>query len=162
MKHEEVAVFNLVMVTSFHPYPWITRIYISCRRVLLFRRQRQLPDRGRSNASNQNGNQNIINLEAGTYTLTAVDNDTNDPNGLPSIKGTITIRQNDHLATIQRDPDAPPFRLFHVAPSGDLRLYGLGLRNGLNDLVNDLSQRRRCDLQPGKSFIGTVGRISKS
>ena len=82
-------------------------------------------------ANNLPGKHTVF-LEPGTYTLTAIDNDTDDANGLPSITGTIEIRQNDQGATIERDPGAPPFRLFHVAPTGDLRLYGLGLRNGDN------------------------------
>jgi len=86
------------------------------------------------NEANLSARPHTIFLEPGTYTLTNVDNDTDDPNGLPSITGTIAIRQNDQLATIERDPGAPPFRLFHVAPSGDLKLYGLGLRNGDNFL----------------------------
>ena len=36
------------------------------------------------NTANANGDANTITLEAGTYTLTAVDNDTEGPNGLPS------------------------------------------------------------------------------
>jgi hypothetical protein len=86
------------------------------------------------NEANLSARPHTIFLEPGTYTLTNVDNDTDDPNGLPSITGTIAIRQNDQLATIERDPGASPFRLFHVAPSGDLKLYGLGLRNGDNFL----------------------------
>ena len=85
------------------------------------------------NAANALSGEHTIFLEPGTYTLTTVDNNTDDPNGLPSITGKISIRQNDLLATIERDPNAPPFRLFHVAPSGDLSLYGLGLRNGSNE-----------------------------
>src|SRR5262245_16063308 len=41
------------------------------------------------NAANQNGQQNTINLEEGTYTLTMADNETDGPNGLPSITGRI-------------------------------------------------------------------------
>src|SRR6516225_12210372 len=37
--------------------------------------------------ANANGQRNTIFLDAGTYTLTAVDNDTDGPNGLPSIIG---------------------------------------------------------------------------
>ena len=70
------------------------------------------------NQANALPGEHTIFLEPGTYTLTTVDNDTDDPNGLPSITGTIAIRQNDQLATIERDPDAPPFRLFHVHPLG--------------------------------------------
>src|SRR5262245_38315424 len=44
------------------------------------------------NTANANGTENTIRLEAGTYTLTAVDNNTEGPNGLPSIIGTLTLR----------------------------------------------------------------------
>ena len=82
------------------------------------------------NQANGLPGEHTIFLEPGTYTLTAVDNVTDNPNGLPSITRRIAIRQNDQGATIERDPGAPLFRLFHVAPSGNLKLYGLGLRNG--------------------------------
>jgi hypothetical protein len=90
------------------------------------------------NQANGLPGEHTIFLQPGTYTLTSVDNDTDNPNGLPSITGTITIRQSDQLATIERDPGAPPFRLFHVASSGDLRLYGLGLRNGFNTTPREI------------------------
>ena len=43
-------------------------------------------------AANANGQPNTIRLAAGTYTLTAVDNDTDGSNGLPSITSPLTIR----------------------------------------------------------------------
>jgi hypothetical protein len=89
------------------------------------------------NVANQNGQENTINLEVGTYTLRAVDNNIvgpegllEGPSGLPSITGRITIRQNELGATIERDPAAQPFRLFHVSSGGSLNLFGLGLRYG--------------------------------
>jgi hypothetical protein len=89
------------------------------------------------NASNQNGQENTINLDPGTYTLRAIDNNVigpegllEGPTGLPSITGRITIRQNELGATIERDPAAQPFRLFHVGSGGNLNLFGLGLRYG--------------------------------
>src|SRR5262249_9774436 len=74
--------------------------------------------------------QNTILLEAGTYTLTNIDNDTNGPNGLPSITSTITITA-DKTATIERDPNALNFRLLHVGTSGRLTLRNLTLSNGV-------------------------------
>src|SRR5215510_607510 len=44
------------------------------------------------NEANANGTKNTIRLDAGTYTLTAVDNTPNNPNGLPSVTSTLTIR----------------------------------------------------------------------
>ena len=52
------------------------------------------------NTANANGEANTITLEAGTYTLTAVDNDTDGPTGLPSIIGTLTLRGTDPHTTI--------------------------------------------------------------
>ncbi len=83
------------------------------------------------NQSNQNGEPNTINLELGTYTLTAADNDTDGANGLPSITGTITIQgPKGSGSTIDRDPGARAFRLFQVAGSGVLNLKWLGLSGG--------------------------------
>ena len=42
--------------------------------------------------ANANGQKNTIRLAAGTYPLTAVDNDTDGPNGLPSITGEIILQ----------------------------------------------------------------------
>src|SRR5438105_3266184 len=82
------------------------------------------------NEANANGEKNTIRLEAGTYTLTAVDNDTN---GLPSITSTLTIKGDGADTTIlERDSSAPSFRLVHVATSGNLTLTGVTLRGGGN------------------------------
>src|SRR5262252_5243489 len=59
--------------------------------------------------ANTNGTMNRIRLEAGTYTLTAVDNDMDGPNGLPSITSPqpLTIQGAGAEATIiERDPSA--------------------------------------------------------
>ncbi|HEU4340586.1 MAG TPA: choice-of-anchor Q domain-containing protein [Candidatus Binatia bacterium] len=89
------------------------------------------------NEANENGEENTISLEPGTYTLRTVDNNIigpeglpEGPNGLPSITGKITIRQNELGATIERDRVAQPFRLFHITSGGSLNLFGLGLRYG--------------------------------
>ena len=44
------------------------------------------------NLANVNGENNTIRLAAGDYALTAINNTTNGPNGLPLIAGTLTIR----------------------------------------------------------------------
>jgi uncharacterized protein DUF4214 len=71
------------------------------------------------------------------YTLTSVDNETDGPNGLPSVRGTLTIRGGPAFAFIERgrfDPfplvEPPAFRLIHVAPTGMLTLERLVLRGG--------------------------------
>src|SRR5437016_1097060 len=57
------------------------------------------------NQANANGEKNTIRLEAGTYTLTAVDNfftqgATFGPNGLPVITSTLTITGEEAETTI--------------------------------------------------------------
>jgi hypothetical protein len=82
-------------------------------------------------ANAQPGQSHEIRLEAGTYTLTAVENTTDGPNGLPSITTTLTISGDGaDFTTIERVAGAPVFRLVHVAPPGTLTLDGLTLRGG--------------------------------
>jgi hypothetical protein len=79
--------------------------------------------------ANANGEKNTIRLEAGTYTLTAVDNMTDGPNGLPSVTSTLTIRgEGAETTSIERPSFGPSFRILHAA--GDLTLTGLTLRGG--------------------------------
>jgi hypothetical protein len=82
--------------------------------------------------ANANGQKhNTIRLEAGTYTLTTVDNNTDGANGLPSVTSPLTIRgAGADGTTIERDANAPVFRLVHVAAGGHLTLSGLTLRGG--------------------------------
>jgi hypothetical protein len=81
--------------------------------------------------ANANGEENTITLEAGTYTLTAVDNTTEGPNGLPSVTSPLTIQAAvAESIVIERAANALSFRLMHVAPAGTLRLEGLTLRGG--------------------------------
>ena len=83
------------------------------------------------NQANANGQENAIVLAAGSYTLTAVDNDTDGANGLPSVTGRLTIRGAGAESTvIQRDVTAPRFRVLHVGPSGVLTLRGVTLTRG--------------------------------
>ncbi len=75
-----------------------------------------------------------ITLEPGVYMLETVDNVTDGANGLPSIMGPIEIKAfaDGPPTVIERDPGAPPFRIFHVSLSGELSLEGLTVRRGLN------------------------------
>jgi hypothetical protein len=83
------------------------------------------------NTANANGQVNTIRLEPGTYTLRAPDNDTDGPNGLPSITSALTlIGAGAGNAIIEREATAPPFRLVHVAQTGLLKLEGLTVRGG--------------------------------
>jgi hypothetical protein len=85
-------------------------------------------------ASNANGEDNAIFLEAGEYILDAVNNDTDGPNGLPSITGRMSIRGPDGVgSTIQRNMDSPGFRIFHVASQGSLTLDWLALTGGMSN-----------------------------
>jgi len=85
------------------------------------------------NSANVNGENNTIRLDAGSYTVMAVDNTTGGPNGLPSITGTITIRAVGADQTqIARASNAPQFRFFYVAGTGNLTLDRLTLTNGVN------------------------------
>ncbi len=70
-----------------------------------------------------------IQLQAGaTYTLTAIHNPTDGPNGLPGITSTITIAGQG--AAIVRDNGAPDFRIFYVPGSGNLTLDNVTVANG--------------------------------
>src|SRR4029450_6905141 len=64
------------------------------------------------NAANANGEKNTIRLEAGTYTLTAVDNTIDGlnggPNGLPSITSPLTLRgAGPDTSLLERAASAP-------------------------------------------------------
>lgn len=83
------------------------------------------------NQSNTNGERNTIRLEAGTYALSAIDNDTNGATGLPSITGRIVIRgQGAAVTSITRASSAPAMRLLHVGASGQLTVHGVTLTGG--------------------------------
>ena len=82
--------------------------------------------------ANANGEVNLIRLEPGAYTLTAENNFTDGPNGLPSITSPLTIGGNGSGNTvIERAATAPQFRVFHVAQSGRLNLEDITVRGGL-------------------------------
>lgn len=72
-----------------------------------------------------------IELPAGTYTLTLVNNVNSGGNGLPQVTSAITI--NGHGSTITRSTAAgtPEFRIANVVPGGDLTLNDLTISNGL-------------------------------
>jgi len=83
------------------------------------------------NTANASGGANTIQLQPGTYSLRAPDNDTEGPNGLPSITSALTIVGAGAGSTIiERDATAPDFRLVHVAATGLLKLERLTARGG--------------------------------
>ena len=77
-------------------------------------------------------------LAAGTFNLTAVDNNTDGHNGLPSITTDITIQGAGALTTtiLRAPPSAPAFRIFHVAAAGKLTLNALTIAEGFVDGEN--------------------------
>ena len=83
--------------------------------------------------ANGNGEGDTIVLDAGTYTLTAVDNEDSGPSALPSITSDITIQGAGATATVI-DGDVTDFdegfRILHVAADGDLKLEGLTVSGG--------------------------------
>jgi large repetitive protein len=88
------------------------------------------------NTANGNNEDDTINLAAGTYTLTAADNEItgNGPNGLPSITSSINMRGAGADSTvIARDAGALAFRIFHVAATGVLRLRGVTITGGRSE-----------------------------
>jgi hypothetical protein len=81
--------------------------------------------------ANASGKKNAIQLQVGTYTLIAVNNNNQGPNGLPMITSRLTIHgAGPDLTIVERSVNAPPFRLIDVAATGDLTLDGLTLRGG--------------------------------
>ena len=71
------------------------------------------------NAANANNDANAINLAAGTYSLTAIDNDSpNGRNGLAVITSTMTLNGQSAEATIIRASGA--FRALEVGVNGKL------------------------------------------
>jgi hypothetical protein len=82
-------------------------------------------------AVNASWTASTIVLAAGRYALTAVDNDTDGPTGLPSITSRLTLRRAGAASTVlERAVGAPQFRLLHVAPQATLALEGLTLQGG--------------------------------
>jgi hypothetical protein len=81
------------------------------------------------NTANSNGQSNTINLSAGAYDLTDVNNYWYGPNGLPAIDSNLTIHGNG--AVIQRDSASgtPDFRLFYVSGGMELAAGSLMMDN---------------------------------
>jgi hypothetical protein len=85
------------------------------------------------NEANANGQINTIMLQPGTYNLTTIDNQSDGPNGLPSVASILTIRRLDAAVgavDLLRETSAPMFRLLHIAKTGNLTLEGVNVRGG--------------------------------
>src|SRR5262249_36672681 len=86
------------------------------------------------NAANLAGGSNTIKLAAHTdFTLSAVDNTTDGPTGLPVIAAgnNLTINGKGDALARSADLGTPAFRLFDVASGASLTLKDLTLANGL-------------------------------
>lgn len=86
------------------------------------------------NASNQNGEENTIHLEAGTYPLTAVLDPADAGTGLPTIAGAVAIVGAGADATIIArtfpQGQGPSFRIFRVGGAGRLQLARVTITGG--------------------------------
>src|SRR5437588_10922853 len=85
-------------------------------------------------AANLAGGSNTISLVAGnTFSLTAVDNTTDGPTGLPVIAANDNLSIAGNGDTIQRSAatGTPDFRLFDVAAGAALTLANLTLQGGI-------------------------------
>jgi hypothetical protein len=86
------------------------------------------------NAANANHEADTITLAAGrTFTLTAADNTTDGPTGLPVVMAAEPVAIVGAGATVERATadGTPAFRLFDVAPGAALTLANLTLQGGL-------------------------------
>jgi predicted outer membrane repeat protein len=84
------------------------------------------------NAANALGGSNTITLKAGVrYSLTAVDNTTYGPTGLPVVTSNLTIADSGDILERSTANKTPAFRVFAVAPGGSLNLENLTVQGGL-------------------------------
>jgi hypothetical protein len=110
--------------------------------------------------ANTNGEDNTIFLDRGTYTLTAVDNNTDGPNGLPSIISSLTlIGAGPENTVIERPVSSPTFRLMHVAGTGDVTLKQLTLAGGLLGVAPPSPFRRGAGLFNGGGRVTIIESI---
>jgi hypothetical protein len=84
---------------------------------------------GGCDGSASTGADTLILQPGSVHTLTAVNNTTYGATGLPVISTEITIEGND--STIQRDSEAPDFRILAVNPTGNLTLQETTLSGGI-------------------------------
>lgn len=84
------------------------------------------------NTANANGDADTINLAAnGAYTLTAVDNLTDGPNGLPSIDSELTINGRGAVISRGGKDGTSELRILHLSAGADVTLYQTTLSRGL-------------------------------
>jgi hypothetical protein len=85
------------------------------------------------NDANAGPGEHVISIEPGSYVLQTLDNGAAaGANGFPVITGSIQIQATAEgfPSVIERDPDAPRFRIFEVAATGKLAFIGVTVRGG--------------------------------
>jgi len=85
-------------------------------------------DTTKGDCASGRGRDVITLVDLGTYLLTEVDETSGGPHGLPFISSEITINGNG--STIERDANAPNFRIFQVLRNGNLTLNDLTVSRG--------------------------------
>jgi hypothetical protein len=86
------------------------------------------------NTANINGEADNIYLAAGSYIIAEVNNFDDGPTGLPLITSKITIiGKGASMTFLNRDLNAPSFRIFNVISSGELDLRQLTITGGNGD-----------------------------
>jgi hypothetical protein len=114
--------------------------------------------------ANSIGVPSIINLSPGvTYLLTAADNGTNGPNGLPAILSNITINGNG--AVIEAG-GLTPFRILYVSSGADLVMADVTIEQGDSTagggVYNDGTLVLSNDMFTGNSATGNGGAVYNS
>ena len=104
---------------------------------------------------------NVINLAPGaTYLLTAPDNDTNGPNGLPALLSNITINGN---GAVIEAAGSTPFRLFTISSGANVVLDSLTIEQGSSDagggIYNAGTLALNNDVLTGNSATGNGGAV---
>ena len=104
---------------------------------------------------------NVINLAPGaTYLLTAPDNDTNGPNGLPALLSNITINGN---GAVIEAAGSTPFRLLYISSGANVVLDGLTIERGSSDAgggdYNAGTLALNNDVLTGNSATGNGGAV---
>ena len=129
------------------------------------------------NTANSNGEDDTINLKASVYSIKDIDNDTDGPNGLPSIISNITINgEGKETTIIKRDGTNTQnrYRIFHIHKTGILKIENLTVSGGfLEGQYDDEIQRKsgaglynngdmiitNCIISNNKIFSGDGGGI---
>ncbi len=104
---------------------------------------------------------NVINLAPGaTYVLTAPDNDTNGPNGLPVLLSNITINGN---GAVIEGAGSTPFRLFSISSGANVVLDNLTIEQGSSEqgggVYNAGTLALTNDVLTGNSATGNGGAV---